>query len=307
MRNQSISNNKTKTIKNKSFIEDKENLKDYTNLRREVKLEEKKEIIIKKVSLVKISQEHTPVLGLKKNFQEETDERLRSKQAQIKNKDSNIQYEHKDESDSLIENFFVKRPKHKVCISDYFKVDHWNLKECFLHPLIPYSKRNSDEYKIMVCNNYLRQPEKNFFKTQPKLNITTASRHEVFDPEKHRPQKRKFSELSFCKVNANDNTFLRRKVSSCKKIYESFLYFTDENKQSHVFKVYEDVSIGFDCRFNQVLKEQEMDNDIYTDEEQLRLAKLHTLDHLRNEIENFNTKNLKNKMRFKRSRSCNLK
>jgi hypothetical protein len=305
MRNQVISNNKTKTIKNKSFIEDKENKQDYsnTNLRRETKLVERKDHNKKKVSLEKISLDHTPVLGLKKNFQEETDERLKSKELKVEKEDSTKKGNmSKSDDSSLIEDFFIKKPKHKVCISDYFKVDQWNLKETFLHPLIPYSMRNKDEFKILICHDYLRKPQKNLFKTQPKINIEFA--------EVSRPQKRKFSELAELPSSKNNNInkfFSRRKVSSCKKIYESFVTFTDENKQPHAFKVYEDVSIGFDCRFNQVLKEQEMDNDVYTDEEQLKLAKSHTFDHLRNEIENFSTKNLKNKMHFKRSRSCNLK
>ena len=115
------------------------------------------------------------------------------------------------------------------------------------------------------------------------------------------------TDLPSCSPFFSFEEFSRRKVSSCKKVYESHLRFYDEKKNQHHFKVYEDKSIGFDCRYNQILKEQEMDNDVFTDEDQLFLAKMHTYDNLRSVIENFSTRNLKNKMRFKRSRSCKIK
>jgi hypothetical protein len=44
-----------------------------------------------------------------------------------------------------------------------------------------------------------------------------------------------------------------RKVSSCKRIYESILDFFDENRKGYSFKLYKDEDIGIDEKYKDLL------------------------------------------------------
>jgi hypothetical protein len=47
----------------------------------------------------------------------------------------------------------------------------------------------------------------------------------------------------------------KKKISSCKKIYESFINFTDDNTKKISFKIYKDADIGLEKEhFNKILK-----------------------------------------------------
>jgi hypothetical protein len=171
------------------------------------------------------------------------------------------------------------------------------LEEEFLHPLIPLERIDSEYYKSTIINKYLKKPQIQKFKTD------SCQAMNIFNNPK-----RKFSSFQdgcmSMSLSKNAILFTKRKISSCKRIYESTLTFFDSNRNLHNFKLYNDNESGFDARFNQILKHMEMDNDVESDEDQLLYAKNYTIDNLRLVMNKFSTKELRNKMKFKRSRSA---
>ena len=95
----------------------------------------------------------TPFLGLRKNYQEETEKNekvvkrpsktSKSIKEESTNKKRSASYQLVPVSEILLEDLFFKKPKLKPCLSDYYKVDHDNLSEegrpTFIrgNPLIP--------------------------------------------------------------------------------------------------------------------------------------------------------------------------
>jgi hypothetical protein len=315
----------------------KPNSKTQTKLKKEdsFNIDEKRTVLtVKQENFSNIQS--TPVVVFRKNYQEETEKnqkRSSKKILEVVEKTPSIQKNNEAEKKTLensdqfkerenyidlfkitsgkfrsrsvsmtkfkerrLEEIFFKKPKKKYCFSDYYAVNLDNIQEEFLHPLIPNICMNDDRYKTKVIREYIRNPLLSNFNT----DSVVANRKRTFS------QMSSQSNSSSHKLSNNLNNLpqKRRKVSSVKKIYESTLTFVDENKKPHYFKIYEDRTVGFDFRYDQILKEMEFDNDVATDDEQLYLAKKYTLDSLRQAMENFSFKSLRNKMRFKRSRSC---
>lgn len=200
--------------------------------------------------------------------------------------------------DRRLEEIFFKKPKIKYSFHDCYAVNFDYVQEEFLHPLIPNECINDDIYKTKVIRKYIRNP------LLPKFSTDSV----VVNRKRTFSQMNMQSSASNFKLSHNlrNLPLKRRKVSSVKKTYESTLTFFDENKKPYYFKIFEDKTVGFDFRYDQILKEMEFDNDVATDEEQLYLAKKYTLDSLRQAMENFSFKSLRNKMRFKKSRSCDI-
>lgn len=206
-----------------------------------------------------------------------------------------------------LEDFFLKIPKPDNSFDKiYNAVDEWYIYEEFLHPLIPSLSQNTEIYKSKLINKHLKKPSTSNFKTDSckaiEYFLKSRGKRNFIDFDS-------LNDKSDCSNNIGNqiNFNKKRKVSSCKKIYESVLTFHDSDNKPHFFKVYNDTETGFDQRYNQILKIMDMDNDVETDEEQLYLAKTFTLDCLRDTIKNFNSKLLINKMRFKRSKTVNPK
>ena len=202
-----------------------------------------------------------------------------------------------------LEDFFIKKPPANYIYTNAPTIDEWYIYEEFLHPLISSPTGNKEIEKSKLMNKYLKKPSIQNYKTD-----SCKTFQYLFNGS----GKRNFLELNSLKNEDKAHTKLidkvnfvkKRKISSCKKVYESTLVFHDSNSKPHYFNVYNDSETGFDNRYNQILKIMEIDNDIDTDEEQLYLAKNFTLDNIKETMKNFNTRQLKNKIRFKRSRTA---
>jgi hypothetical protein len=189
-----------------------------------------------------------------------------------------------DVKDYKLEKRFIKKPERKRLFYNY-TVDTWNLKEEFLHPLVPITKINNSPYKISLAHKIFKKPSLQNYKTDSNLSY-----------------KRKFSELL-----TEEYPLKLRKVSSVKRIYESILNLFDDYQKNHFFKIYDDIQVGFDDRYDQILKHMEFDNDQFTDDDQIKMAKEHSWDTIESTIEKFSFKLLRNKMHFKRSKSANIR
>ena len=202
-----------------------------------------------------------------------------------------------------LEDLFLKKPPQNFIDKNDFAVDEWYIYEEFLHPLISSPFENNEIEKNKLIHKYLKKPTTQNYKTdscktfQFLLNGTGKRNYLELNSmnDQGQPSNKIADQVNFSK---------KRKVSSCKKVYESVLIFHDSTSKPHYFKVYNDGETGFDSRYNQILKTMEIDNDVDTDEEQLSLAKNFTHDNIRDTIGSFNIKQLKNKIRFKRSRTA---
>jgi hypothetical protein len=203
-----------------------------------------------------------------------------------------------------LEDFFIKKPKADASENDYYAIDQWYIYEEFMHPLIPSISKNTEIYKNKLIQKNFKKPIFQNYKTD------SCKTMEFLLSGKGKRNFKEFesfnSESDYSNnISSQVNFMKKRKVSSCKKVYESVLIFHDSSSNPHYFKVYQDNETGFDNRYNQILKTMEMDNDVETDEEQLHLARNYTLDNIRDTIKNFNSKQLRNKIKFKRSRTTN--
>jgi hypothetical protein len=141
------------------------------------------------------------------------------------------------------------------------------------HPYLPMKYKNDERYKKKLIN-FLRGPQGEAIKTETqKFNL-----------------KRKFSQAfdgNLSKFCENFGGQLR-KVNSEKKIFESHIAFYDNRALQKLektqmkpispqyFKYYYDKQIGFSAKWQHQLKNSDMDDDVETDEDQLRAADRHT-------------------------------
>ncbi len=141
------------------------------------------------------------------------------------------------------------------------------------HAYLPLRLKDDEKYKKKLLN-YIRGPKADLLKTDTqKANL-----------------KRKFSEA----FDGNLSRFHRthggkiRKICSEKKLFESHKSFFDNRAFGNLeqtktkpdspqyFKYYYDKDIGFPAKWQHQLKSAEMDDDVETDEDQLRAADRHT-------------------------------
>jgi hypothetical protein len=97
--------------------------------------------------------------------------------------------------------------------------------------------------------------------------------------------------------------FKRRKISSHAKILHGYYDLTEpETNKKITFNLYTDRNLGFKKKkWQRKLKIAKMDDDVMTDDEQLKLAYDHCMRHLQIGIDMFNQdaeKNLSNKIYF---------
>lgn len=314
-----------------TFYDDKENNKILSRTKIKVNESQNGTTNVKNKVFKRIENELTPKLKneYKKNALEETEKILRhldtdyceKNKKDIEDKSSTILSDcekseistcHKLEKEvdrktkqiheRRLEDFFIKKPTGKFIDSNASTIDEWYIYEELLHPLISSPTGNKEVEKKILIKKHLKKPSIQNYKTD-----SCKTYQYLFNGS----GKRNFLELNSLYDEEKAPTKLidqvkfanKRKISSCKKVYESILVFHDSKNYSHSFNVYNDSETGFNNKYNQILKIMEIDNDIDTDEEQLYLAKNFALDNLNDTIKNFNTRQLNNKMRFKRSRT----
>jgi hypothetical protein len=124
-----------------------------------------------------------------------------------------------------------------------------------------------DIYESMQYNNPLlpvgKENNENF-----KINLITQLKNENFSKYNSAEKKRKYS----C-ISQNDHIMEKfRKVSSVKRLYESNIKFKSE-KGFCFFKIYREADIFINCeRYEDLLIDSQQDDDVETDEEQLKMA-----------------------------------
>jgi hypothetical protein len=158
------------------------------------------------------------------------------------------------------------------------------------HDLLPLRYKDDEKYKKRLFD-YLRKPEFGGLKTDTlKLSTNQRKFSQAFDGNLT-----KYYETTGMK---------RRKVTSEKKLFEAEHAFTDnravpsESGQlpPQYFKIYNDKDIGFPTRWQKQLRQSEMDDDVETDEDQLRAADRHIIRELGDGIRYYvkNKKNVRN-------------
>jgi hypothetical protein len=100
---------------------------------------------------------------------------------------------------------------------------------------LPVGKENDENYKIcMINNNYKKD-------IYPRFDSDFC-------------KKRVYSQLIISdKIKIEPDTFIR-KISSEKKIYTSFINFTDNNKKKHAFKIFREEDIGMNKKYSELLR-----------------------------------------------------
>lgn len=121
----------------------------------------------------------------------------------------------------------------------------------FLHPFLPYEKKDDENFKILLCKKQLKN------KLISKSKTDTSS---IID---------------YYMNNRFDNIVFLKKAFSLQKIRKNkflkHLCFVKSKKLVN-FKFFSDKEIGINPSYNCILNEYEFDNDEETDEEELKLG-----------------------------------
>jgi hypothetical protein len=129
------------------------------------------------------------------------------------------------------------------------------------------NQTNGDVYEAMQYNNPLlpvgKENDENY-----KINLISRLKNDKFSIFNSACKKRKYS----CIESSEDITEKFRKISSVKRLYESNVKFHSEKGYSY-FKIYRENDIFINCkRYEDLLIESQQDDDVETDEEQIRMA-----------------------------------
>lgn len=158
------------------------------------------------------------------------------------------------------------------------------------HDYLPLRYKDDEKYKKRLFD-YLRKPEFTSLKTETyKFSTNHRKFSHAFDGNLT-----KFYEKTGMK---------RRMVSSERKLFEAEHAFTDNRAESsesgrlppQYFKIYNDKDIGFSSCWQKQLRQSEMDDDVETDEDQLKAADRHIIRELGDGIRYFikNKNNVRN-------------
>lgn len=191
-----------------------------------------------------------------------------------------------------LENMFINKPRDPL--KEVFSLSDDNIDEQLLHPVVSISKCHVDNYRLGMILTYLKKPGMPKFKTDSCQQMTQLRKRTFndFSNNSHTFQKpgNKFNLIY------EENSLKIRKVSSCKKVYESVLNLYDKYNKSLPFKIYTDSDIGFDHRYDGCLRHMDFDNDVDTDDEQMYNAIDHTVSNMESTVKNLNTKLLSRKL-----------
>ena len=129
------------------------------------------------------------------------------------------------------------------------------------------NETDGDVYEAMRYNNPLlpvgKENNENF-----KIKLLTQLKSEKFPKFNSAAKKRKYSCISMME----DIPTKYRKISSVKRLYESNIKLHSENGIAY-FKIYRENDIFINCeRYDDLLIASQQDDDVETDEEQLRIA-----------------------------------
>jgi hypothetical protein len=133
------------------------------------------------------------------------------------------------------------------------------------HPKLPVGKEDSEEYKITLINRELKCAK------QPVYNSAC--------------KKRKYSELTEIRIKTPPKRY--SKTGSLGKFFRSSIMFLSD-QEIKKFRVFKDNDVIKNAaKYADLLIESEFDDDIQTDDEQIRMARQRIEGHLRTAIREF--------------------
>lgn len=152
------------------------------------------------------------------------------------------------------------------------------------HEFLPLKYKNDENYKIKLFK-FLRKPQNSNCKTD------SCKFAQYFN----------FNRYCNGNLTTFDNKYnlvKSKKIISCKKIYKSQHPFYDTSNKENYFNFYVDNDIGFNSKWQRPIHKAEMDDDVNTDDDQLRYAGKHCLQELKEGLRSFarnkyNTRNYK--------------
>ena len=146
------------------------------------------------------------------------------------------------------------------------------------HEFLPEKYKNNEKYKINLFK-YLRNPSISNNKTLSCKYALYKKQCEKFDG-------------NITKNNLNEYFILKKKIKifSCMKDYLSEHSFCDNNGNYNYFYFYSDNDIGFSSKWQKPLHIASMDDDVESDDQQIKYAKKHCKKELISAIQLF-TKN----------------
>lgn len=157
------------------------------------------------------------------------------------------------------------------------------------HKYLPLKYKNDEKYKSRLFK-FLRKPQIPHNKTETCKFVKFKKHSDNFDGN--------------ISKYYNSLGMKMRKVSSEKKVYEAQHLFEDnranvDEKSKHppqYFKFYSDKDIGFSTKWQVQLKSTEMDDDVETDDDQLKAADRHIMREIGEGIRTYvkNRKNVRN-------------
>lgn len=120
----------------------------------------------------------------------------------------------------------------------------------FLHPFLPFDKRNDEEYKTILCNSQLKRKLKSKYKTDSSSIVDYYNNNRA-NVDRNR--------LHFFSLQKSNNILLRH-------------FNVYNEKEVFTFSLYKDEEIGLNEKFNVILQNLEYDNDEDSDEEEIELG-----------------------------------
>ena len=146
------------------------------------------------------------------------------------------------------------------------------------HEFLPEKYKNNEKYKINLFK-YLRNPSISNNKSLSCKYALYKKKCEKFDG-------------NITKNNLNEYFILKKKIKifSCMKDYLSEHSFCDNNGNYNYFYFYSDNDIGFSSKWQKPLHIASMDDDVESDDQQIKYAKKHCKKELISAIQLF-TKN----------------
>lgn len=145
-----------------------------------------------------------------------------------------------------------------------------------LHEFLPTKYKDDEDYKIKLFK-YLRKSENSNNKTDSCSLARYLKFTETYDGNLTKFEN--FSNVPFYKK--------KKKSLSCMKIYKTEQFFYDGKGKKNFFNFFVDKDIGFTSKWQQQIHLTEMDDDVNTDDEQLKYAERHCMLELAEGVHDF--------------------
>lgn len=139
------------------------------------------------------------------------------------------------------------------------------------HKLLPYKYKDDSKYKLRLIN-YLKKDLTNKFKTDSCSYAKMIKSHKISYKNKLFLKKNRSHKLS--DIIKNTSNYLTMGLKNDRNNFKSF-EVEDERNCKIPFNLYDDTEIGIEAKWQIQLKMTEMDDDIDSDEDQLKAALRH--------------------------------